>query len=273
MRRSLAAALLLVSASGCAALRDLAAGTFERPRLTFEAVSADGLDLDGVTLSLRYRIDNPNTMGLSVAKLGYALEVEGRPVFSGSLPGGLQIPARGAAPLVIPVRLGFASLGALVEALLTRETVAYRVSGSVGLDTPVGLVELPYEHRGTAPVPRAPALSIESVQLASEGLTRIGIDLRIRVANRNPFLMPAGQLAYSLDVAGASVVGGQSHAVPVVQGGGSTLLVVPVRLDLLGGGSAAARMLAGGPVEVSLRGAASFGWMRLPLDLRGRTSR
>jgi LEA14-like dessication related protein len=134
-------------------------------------------------------------------------------------------------------------------------------------------VELPYEHRGPAPVPRAPALSIESVQLASEGLTRIGIDLRIRVANRNPFLMPAGQLAYSLDVAGASVVGGQSHAVPVVQGGGSTLLVVPVRLDLLGGGSAAARMLAGGPVEVSLRGAASFGWMRLPLDLRGRTSR
>jgi len=273
MRRALAVSLLLAFVSGCATLRDLAGGAFERPRLTFEAASAEGLDLDGVTLSLRYRIENPNGMGLSVAKLGYALEVEGRQVFSGSLPGGLRIPARGAAPLVIPVRLGFAGLGALVEALVSKDEVAYRISGSVGLDTPVGLVELPYEHRGTAPVPRPPGVSIESVQLASEGVTRVGIDVRIRVANRNLFPMPAGQLGYSLDVAGASVVSGQSHAVPAVQAGGSTLLVVPVRLDLLGAGRALAQALSGGPAEVSLRGSASFGWMRLPLDLRGRTTR
>ena len=122
-------------------------------------------------------------------------------------------------------------------------------------------------------MPRAPALSIEAVQLASEGLTRIGVDLRIRVANRNAFPMPAGRLDWSLDVGGSTVVSGQSQPIAAVPAGGSAVLAVPARLDLLGAGSAAARTLAGGPAEVSLRGAASFGWMRLPLDLRGRTSR
>ncbi len=272
MRRALLAALLVLSAPGCATLRDLAAGAFQQPRLTFEAASLEGLDLDGATVSLRYRVDNPNGVGLSLAKLGYALEVEGRQVFSGSLPGGLQIPARGAAPLVIPVRLGYAGVAGLVEALVTRETVAYRISGSVGLDTPVGLVELPYDHKGTAPVPRPPALSIDSVQLASEGL-RVGVDLRVRVANRNAFPVPAGRLEYSLDVAGSGVLSGQSMGIQSVPARGSSVLVVPVRLDLLGAGSAAARALSGGPADVSLRGAASFGWMRLPIDLRARTSR
>lgn len=272
MRRALPVVLLLALVSGCATLRDLAAGAFERPRLTFEAAAVEGLDLDGVTVSLRYRVDNPNGVGLSLAKLGYALEVEGRQVFSGSLPGGLKIPARGAAPLVIPVRLGYAGVSSLVETLLTRDSVAYRISGSVGLDTPVGLVDLPYEHKGTAPVPRPPALSIESAQLASEGL-RVGIDLRLRVANRNAFPVPSGRLDYSLDVGGSGVVSGQSQGIASVPGGGSSVLVIPVRLDLLGAGSAVARAVAGGPTDVSLRGAASFGWMRLPLDLRGRTSR
>ncbi len=273
MRRSLAAVLLLATVSACATLRDLTAGAFERPQLAFETASAEGFDLDGVTLALHYRIDNPNAVGVSLAKLGYALEVEGRPVFSGSLPGGLRVPARGAAPLVIPVRLGFAGLPALVEALLTRETVAYRISGSVGLDTPVGLFEIPYEHRGTAPVPRPPTLSIDSVRLVSEDVTRIGVDVRLRVTNRNPFPMPAGRLDWSLDVAGASVVSSQSQALAAAPSGGSSALVVPVRLDLFGAGRALSQALSGAPVEVALRGSAGFGWMRLPIDLRGSVAR
>ncbi len=269
-----AAALALGSlAAGCAGLRDLASHAFERPRLSFQSASVEALDLEGVTVSLHYRVENPNAVGLSLAKVAYRLDVEGRHVVSGDLPGGIRLPARGAAPLVVPVRVRFADVPAFVENLLGKEELAWRVSGSVGVDSPIGLLELPYDHAGRAPVPRPPRVAVESARVAPAGLGRVGLDLRLRVTNQNGFAIPAGTLEYGLEVAGAPLAGGRTQALAPLAPRGSALLEVPLRLDVLGAGSALSRALAGQPLDLVLRGSAGYGSLRIPVELRTRLSR
>ena len=133
----LAAALALAALPGCALFQSIAGAAFEHPQLTFESWSAEGLDLDGVTIALRYRLLNPNGFGLDVQRLGYRLEVEGRQVAEGRLPAGLHLAPKATSELAIPVRLRWRDLPGFVETLLTKAEVGYRISGEAGVGSPV----------------------------------------------------------------------------------------------------------------------------------------
>ncbi len=263
---------LLLAFAGCAGVRDLVAGAFERPTLTFQSVSLEGLDLEGVTVALHYRVDNPNSMGLNLARLGYALDIEGRRAVAGELPAGLHIPARGSAPMAVPVRLRFQELPGIVETLATRDAVAYRISGHAGLDTPVGVVDLPFEHQGRAPVPRPPGFAIESARVTSTSVTHVGLALRLRVHNANAFALPVGSLRYAVAVSGTPVVTADDLSMVSVPPGGSSVFELPLSIDTFGAARAAALALSGEPLEIAITGAAGYGSARVPLDLRGRVS-
>ncbi len=135
-------------------MRNLMGGAFERPTFTFQSVSLDTLDLEGVTVSLHCRIDNPNSVGLELARLGYALDLEGRRAVAGELAPGLDIPARGSAPLALPVRLRFQDVPGILEILVARDAASYRITGHAGVNTPVGIMDFSFEHQGRAAVPR-----------------------------------------------------------------------------------------------------------------------
>jgi LEA14-like dessication related protein len=143
----------LLALGGCASARSLLETGFQRPALVYESWSAEQLDLDGVTLALHYRLENPNGFGLDLRRLGYRLEVEGHQVVQGDLPAGLQIRPRGTTPLPIPVRLRWRDVPGFAELLLTRVDVAYRLSGDVGVGSPLGIVDLPFAHSARVPLP------------------------------------------------------------------------------------------------------------------------
>src|SRR5574338_1612750 len=132
-----AAAALL---SGCAAVNQIAASAFEKPRLTFRAATLQSLDLEAATLGFEFDLENPNGFGLSVARLGYGVEVERTRIATGDLPGGLQIPSAGKAPVTFPVRVRYRDVPGIVSLLTSRrDALGYRLSGSVGVRTPVGV--------------------------------------------------------------------------------------------------------------------------------------
>lgn len=273
MTASRSAALLSALAlAGCATVRDFAASAFQRPTLTFQSASVEGLDLEGVTVVLHYMLENPNTVGARLSRLSYALDVEERRALSGSLPGGLEVPSRGAAPLPVAVRVRFADLTGLVEALSSKEEVAYRVSGDAGVDTPIGTLDLPFQHSGRVPVPRLPAFSIESARVVGGALSP-GIALRLRVSNLNAFPLPEGRVEYRVEVAGRPVVRAATATLAPVPARGNASLDLPVQIDLLAAGSALAAAMQGGAVEVVVHGDAGFASVRVPLDLRGRAGR
>lgn len=253
---------------GCAFLSSISSGAFQRPTLTFESWSPQDLGIEGVTIALKYRLENPNGFGLDLRSLGYKLEVEGRRVVEGQLPAGVQVRARGATPIAIPVRLRWRELPGFVEVLLTRPEVAYRVTGQVGVGSPVGVIPLPFDHSGRVPVPRPPAFQLEGISVRESSLSAVALDLKLRIQNRNAFPLPLGPLAYALRVGERELLSGASHPLAAVPASGQSTIAIPVRISSVGAAQGIAALLRG--ADVRLRGLADFGGVQLPVDALGR---
>lgn len=262
------ASLAVLFLASCAEIAKVAKVAVQEPRITFRSASLDSLDLEGATLAFEWSVENPNGFGLDLASLGYALDLEAKRIVDGKLPGGLQIPANGAAPLKLPVHVRFADLAGFAALVSKKEDVAYRLSGTVGVRTPLGVVELPVSHDGRLPLPRLPGFSLDGLSVRSTSFTDVGVDVKVRMKNPNRFPIPAPTLSCGVSIAGSPVANAETRFAAPLAAGSSAVVAIPVRLSLLGAGRAAASIAQGGPVEVALTGSASFGGLTVPLDLR-----
>ncbi|HEU4382314.1 MAG TPA: LEA type 2 family protein [Anaeromyxobacteraceae bacterium] len=268
--RPIALALLSLALASCAGMEKVIGGTLEPPRLELESLGLEAVDLEGATAVARYRVENPNGFGVSVARLSYRLEVEGQQVAAGALQGGLKLPARGTAPLVIPVRVRYGDVPAFLDHVAHRDRLAYLTSGTAGFDTPVGGLDVPWSHSGEVPVPKLPTFAVDSVKL-SAGLFGVSVDLKVRVGNRNAFPIAGGRLEYRLDLNGSPAVRNGAAALATVPAGGSAVMDLPLKVDLLAAGLGAGQAIGSGRAEVVLSGQAAFGSLRIPVSLRAAT--
>lgn len=253
--------------SGCAELQRLSDLALASPSLEFERASVAALDLDGATIRLDLTLKNPNDLAFKVAKASWRLEVEKAEVGSGTLPGGLAIPSRGTAPFAVEVRLRWADVARVVEQARQREQVSYRLSGTVGIDTPAGVVALAFQHEGKLPVPRLPGLRLAGASVELASLTELDLLLALEVENANAFALPGATLGYELLVNGVVVATGREASLAPLPAHGEARLTLPLRLSLLGAGRAAAT-LRGGSGELRLRGSVRAGGLDRPVDLK-----
>ena len=270
MRRALAI-LALLALAGCAVFQKIAGAAFDRPTLAYESWSADALDLGGVTIALHYRLDNPNGFGLDLERLAYKLEVEGRLVGEGELPAGLHLAPGAATAVAIPVRLRWTDIPNFAQVLLTKREVGYRISGEVGVGSPIGMIRLPFDHGDRVVLPRAPSFAVESVTVKEASLAHVAIDVRLRVENSNAFPLPVGVLTYGLRVGEEDLVSGGTHPLVAVPPRGHATISVPIRVSLAGVAGSVRDLLRG--AEVRLRGLADYGSVQVPLDEPGRVAR
>ncbi len=271
MRKTVVALLLPVLLAGCAGLQDLAKAAFKEPRLTFRSVALDKLDLDGATLAFTWDIENPNALGVDLARAAWQIEVEGTRVAGGDLPAGLAIPANGTAPLSFPVRVRFRDVPGIVNLLGSgKSDLGYRLSGSLGIRTPIGVVDLPMSHADRVKVPALPRFAIDGLRVRSVSLSTVSVDVRLRVQNPNAFPLPDGRIDYALALAGSSVARAEGASVGAVPGNGSAVVEIPVKIDVLSAGRVASELARGGEVQVDLTGNAQVAGLPVPVELRGR---
>ena len=267
----LLAAALALTLSGCAFFQRIAQGGFEPPRLSYQSWSADQLDLEGVTIALHYQLENPNQIGLDLRRLVYKLEVEGTQVGEGELPAGIQVPPRGSAAIAIPVRLRWRDIPRLTEVLLSRAEVGYRITGSVGVGSALGILDLPFDHQDRVAIPRPPSFQIESISVRNASLSDLAVDVRLRIENGNSFPLPVGALTYGLRVGEHDLLAGGSHPLAAVPPGGHAVISIPIRLSTVGAAQGIADLLAGAAVR--LQGLAGFGAIELPVEAQGTLKR
>ncbi|BDG03603.1 LEA type 2 family protein [Anaeromyxobacter oryzae] len=272
--RSIGARALLVVAvallAGCAELSKIAEGAVQRPHLTFRSAALQALDLEGATVGFTFDVENPNGFGAKVARLGYGVDVEGTRVATGEMPGGLTIPANGKAPVTFPVRVRFRDVPGIAALLGRRDAVSYRLSGTLGIQTPLGVVDLPISHEDRLALPRLPDFAIEGLSIRNVSFGEVGLEVRVAVKNPNAFPIPASRLDYALSIAGNAVARGDGRAMQLVPAGGKSVVSIPLKVELAEVGRAASDLVRGGAVDVGLSGTADLAGIPVPLDLRAQ---
>lgn len=143
----LVAGLLL---AGCATLRS--ALNFQEPQVELQEINITGLGLTGGTLDLVFDVYNPNDYRLRSTRLEVALDLEGRHFGDALIDRPLDLSPTNHSRVVMPVRFEWAGVGAAARGLLTRQALAYGVTGAVLLDTPLGEKRVQLRSTGNVPL-------------------------------------------------------------------------------------------------------------------------
>jgi LEA14-like dessication related protein len=266
--RALAAVLGAAAVlSGCAEVGKLAAAAIDPPKLTFKSVNVRSFDLEGVTLGFDFDVENRNSFGLKVARVTYGIEMEGTRVLTGDAPGGLSLPAQKKVPLTFTARVRFRDVPGIASVAGKRDSIRYRLAGSVGVDTPVGILDLPVSHEDTLALPKMPRFSLDGLSIRSFSLTRLALDVRLRIGNPNAFALPAGQLDAALSLGTSRVARVENRPLTAVRSNGSVVVTIPIDLDLAEAGRAAQALARGSEVQLGIKGEADLAGAKLPIDL------
>lgn len=265
----LAAVAALAALAGCAGLQNVLTQGLQRPEVTVLSAAPSAVDFDGIDVTVDLRVQNPNAIGLRVAGLAWQLDVEGARVATGDAPGGLTLPANGAATSRVRTRLRFADLANLVQIAEAKDNVAVHASGQVGVETPIGRIDVPWSWTGAVGIPRLPHVELAGIRMGRQTFTETELRVQLRVKNPNAFPLPPASLKLDVDLAGQRIAQAASQPLGALRAGEAATLEVPVRLSLLGAGRALAAVSGGQRLSVAARGTAGFGWMQLPFAVAG----
>jgi LEA14-like dessication related protein len=254
--------------AGCAGLEGVLRHGIVRPEVSVLSAAPTTIDFEGMTVVVELRVQNPNAIGLRVAGFSWQLDVDGTRVASGEAPGGLNLPANGAATSRVVARLRFADLASLVKVAETRERVDLRAAGQVSVETPIGRIDVPWSWSGDLPMPRLPIVELAGIRIGRQTFTETEVLVQLRVQNPNAFPLPAATVRFEAELGGERVAQAVSQPLAALRAGEVATLDIPIRLSLLGAGRALLQG-RGGPIGVSVHGTAGFGWMQLPFAVSG----
>jgi LEA14-like dessication related protein len=135
--KGIGAALIAAAVlGGCASIR--AAISFVEPQVELEQINVTGLSLTGGTLDLVLDVYNPNKYRLRSTRLEIGLDLETVHFGDALIDKPLDLSPENHSRVNIPVRFEWAGVGAGAKALLTRQAIAYGLTGAVLLETPLG---------------------------------------------------------------------------------------------------------------------------------------
>lgn len=147
--------LTLVAALGIASCAGIP-GVVERPRVAVESTEVTGLSLRTAELRVRFRVENPNSFGLDLSGLDYALDVAGRTLFEGDRQERLALGPGERGLVELPIRVRYQDVYDVARDVYRdrgREEVGYTVRAGLRFQAPlVGELRVPTEARGVIPL-------------------------------------------------------------------------------------------------------------------------
>jgi LEA14-like dessication related protein len=263
---ALALIALALASPGCAALRNLFKAAFQKPELRFKTFALREISLAGAGLDTVWSLENPNPIGLSLAEIDYAFFVEGKQVVAGRPRDGLRIPATGTADLTFPADVKFLDLAPALGTFLQKDVAGYRAEGTLGVQTPIGVLRFPLRHEGTFEVPKIPALAFEPPRLKSMGLSGAQLEIPLTLTNRNSFPLPVGGIAGNLSIGGARVGSVSTGNLGLLQGRATQTVTLPIQVNFASA-LQAANAIRQGRGQIALTGELQSGVGSVPISL------
>lgn len=266
-RRLALAALVLCSLTGCAFLSQLLQSSFQAPTFEFSRVALTDFSLGGLTLDTRWNVRNPNGVGLSLAEVEYGLAIDGQQVVVGKPAQGFSIAPRANSELSFPAGIKFAELVGAVVAFVTKDSAHYKASGSIGLQTPIGILRFPMEKEGDFETPKLPAVQFGNPQVQNLSLTGATLSFPLTVTNKNSFPMPIAGLTGAVSIGGAPVGTLSSGDLGELTAKGTRQVALPLTVNFLSGAAGVVNAIRQGNAALQFSGNVQSGVTSLPLSL------
>ncbi len=235
------------------------------PALSFGGIGFSELGLDGVTLELKYAVDNPNPLPIKLEGVKYALQVEGKSVVAGGPKDGTEIAAGGRTDLVFPARVKFMDLASSLPALLSKDRAKLGFTGSLGSKGPAGVDALSLSHQDTFQLPKLPQFSIGAPKIAGMDFTSARIELPVILKNLNSFALPIGNVAGAVSLSGSKIGNVATGELGMLEAGQQRTVNLPLTLKLAEVASAALA-LGGSSVPLAFNGEVVSGAVRAPIQ-------
>jgi LEA14-like dessication related protein len=254
--------LLLLLQPACATLGQV----FTPPTVTLQRVDIERISFSGIAARFIFSVENPNPIGLDLARLGYQITIDGHQLAEGRGDQPLAVPARGTGELALPVEIKFVEFAESLAALFEKDIVPYGIRTLLGFSTPAGVIEVNLAKEGTFPVPRLPDIRFDRVLVGDVSLGGATLSLGLKLGNRNGFSVPIGALRYAVAVEGVRVA--ESATSPMDLAANATRDVdLSVHVNFLSAGISLARAIQSGSAQVTLTGGLDLGGFTQPINL------
>ena len=239
------------------------------PTFALRGCSVDQVEASGATLAFDAHLANPTAALVLLGGVTYALDVEGKRVFEGSVPGGVEVPAGGSAAVPLPGRVRYADLPGVAAKVALKKRVPYRLVAAAAVRTSGGDLTVPVTYEGELSVPKPPGVGLAGLRITSMNPFDAAIEVRVALENENTFPLPAGVLRFRITVAGGDLSSAEA-ALPGVPAGGKVVVAIPLKVSLRRAASGVVKALQGDAALVGLHAVASIGDLAYPVDLEAR---
>lgn len=310
MKRLICSVPLALLASGCTG------GGSSFFNVKFDRLDVKDVDFEQADADFVFRVENRTPLGFRVDRFDYALAFEQIEWLTGDDPDGLALYADDFSEVSLPVNIVFADLYDLVQATRGKDTVDFGLDGNFGIklsqdtilpsaeDTDTGgdtgvtadeevsnaavgdVINIPYDAGGDFPALRRPRFSFKKIKVGSFDWTNlvVPIELKLDVDNEHASSLFFTNFNYNLDIEGVSVASGLVDDLGEVFGASqetgtasTSVLTLPINVDLAGLGSSVVSILSGGgKVNIGLGATTDvdtpFGVVTLSIDETGDVS-
>ena len=222
--------------AGCASLQDIV----QKPTVEVADVRLANLSLSAATLLVDLKIDNPNPVGVDVRAVDYNLKINNKSFIKGTADQGIQLPGSGSENVELPLQVNYFDLYDTALELFTNESVAYDLSGSVG----IGPFTIPFHTAGQLPIPKLPHVRMKSVDVAAISFTGADLVFTLGLENPNAFPIDINELACDIKLGGKTFAEGFARRVDPILGNQETSLEVALRVSFFDLGRSAYTLLA-----------------------------
>ncbi|MDZ7262226.1 MAG: LEA type 2 family protein [candidate division KSB1 bacterium] len=251
----------------CAAVKEL----IQPPIIDFKSVNLTEFSFNHLTLDFALSIYNPNPVGASLSGYDYSFVIEGNEFLKGDETRSITLASQGSSILHIPVTVRFKELYELFKSIENQDTVSYRLSGHF---RPTGILSgfnIPFTKSGSLPAVKTPRLSLSNLKVQGLSLSKVDLELVLKIDNPNFFGIDMSQLDYKINISGQEVASGLAKNLAQVPKKGIGTITLPISFNFSGVASALRSAITGQSVDCVVSGGAELntqcGSVHLPINL------
>ena len=268
--------LLTVTLAGSFHCASFVKTLFNPPQVGIDHVEFKNVALTGTDLVVHVKIHNPNSVGATLNRIEYTLDLDGDRLLGGKKEDRTEILSNDTSIIALPVSVNYSGMRSGISGALTKKALPYVFKGKVVLDTPVGAMNFDIDEAGDIPIPDRPRFEIEKIALAEFGVTSATLMVHIKVSNNHDFELDVRKFRYEFSLQNNLISAADISVQRSVGQDKSMSIALPVTLKVLGVKRSLVDMIKSGQIKYFMRFdldiQTRFGPMTIPYERDGLTS-